>query len=382
MTESTIRPEGPRRMAYWVHGEGAGYAPLRPLLAQAICLCVNKRAKTARQIAREVDANIQYVHETADLLTECEILRVDASRRYQASFVALDAADWGQFAGFVRSHAGALAEALRPHLRRLRAAWLDAPVAKEGFGWAQGKWPLVALLLLNSGVERNAAVAPGPPPLRASGYRFWLGGRELTPETPQVWMLGFSSTGYESEGLHHGHFRTPELPRCGGHFGRGEKLLALTAVAEGAKTVAQVCARVEAPRERMEAALAELSKCGLLNAKSGRLRLTFPVFTEDNSAVLVPVIDEVCRSLLDGVLDPALRELGSHLDQAGYGHLRDQFPVWYRWTRGDISAEALRHLIASKDLPRPPEPAPHSFCFIGWLGEPSVMSGKPVVSRS
>jgi len=382
MADRAVRSQGPRRMDYWVHGEGAGYAPLRPLLAQAICLCVNKRPKTARQIAGEVDANIQYVHETADVLTECEILRVDAARRYQANFIALEAADWGRLADVIRSHASALADALRPHLRELRAAWLGAPVAKEGFGWPQGKWPLLALLVLNTGLERNAAVAPGAPPLRASGYRFWLGGRERTPETPELWTLGFNTTGHETDGLHHGHFNTAGLPRAAGVFVRGLRPLALTAVAKGAETTAQVCARIDAPRERVRAALAELSECGLVAVRSGRLRLSFPVFTEENSAALVPVIDQVCRSLLDRVLEPALQDLGDSLEQAGYGHLREQFPVWYRWTRGDISAEALRHLLASRDLPRPPDPAPLNFCFIGWLGEPSVMSGRPVAPRT
>jgi len=373
VSESEGKLQGPRRMTYWVHGEGAGYAPLRPLLAQALCLCVNKRAKTARQIAREVDANIQYVHETAEVLAECEILRLDSARHYQANFIALDADDWTHLADFIHSQAGALADALRPHLRKLRAAWSDTPVAKEGFAWAQAKWPLVALLVLNTGLERNADLAPGAPPLRASGYRFWLGGRELTPETPRIWMLGFNSTGYETNGLHHGHFNTAELPRAGGVFVRGLEPLALTAIAKGAETAAQVCARVDAPRERVQTALAALSKRGLLSSRSGRLRLTFPVFTEENSSMLVPLIDQISSSLLEHVLDPALEDLGDRLDQAGYGHVREQFPVWYRWTRGDISAEALRHLIASRDLPRPPEPAPHSFCFVGWLGSPSVM---------
>ncbi len=371
--ESVVRAQGPRRMAYWVEGEGASAAPLRPLLAQAVCLCVNKQPKTARQIAGEVDANIQYVHETAEGLAECEILRREAGNHYRAGFIALDASGWIEPVDLVRRHAPALAETLRPHLPELREAWAASAVAAQGFSWARAKWPVIALLVLHSGIDRNAGIGPPAPPLRASGYRFWLGGREITPDTPSVWILGFNSAGDVAEGLGYGHFHTPELPRAADVFPYGLMPRALTRIAEGADTAAQVCAGIDAPRERVRTALAELSRCGLVATKAGRLRLTFPVFTEENSAALVPVIDRVCRTLLDRVLDPALRDLDSRLDRAGYGHLREQFPVWHRWMRGAMGAEALRHLIASRDLPRPAKIAPGNFCFIGWLGWPSVL---------
>jgi hypothetical protein len=47
-------------------------------------------------------------------------------------------------------------------------------------------------------------------------------------------MLGFNTTGHDAEGLHHGHFHTPELPRAAGVFVRGLRPRVLTAVAEGA----------------------------------------------------------------------------------------------------------------------------------------------------
>lgn len=131
--ESIVRAQGPRRMAYWVDGEGTGVEPLRPLLAQAVCLCICKQAKTARQIAGEVDANIQYVHETVEMLAECEILRKEADNRYQANSIALDASGWIEQVDLVRRCAPALAEVLRPHLPELGEAWAASGVAAQGF---------------------------------------------------------------------------------------------------------------------------------------------------------------------------------------------------------------------------------------------------------
>ena len=67
MAEAEQTHKGPRRLRVWINGsvppEGHGnvFGHLRPGLAQAVCLAVNKVAKTVRQIAEQVEAHVSYM---------------------------------------------------------------------------------------------------------------------------------------------------------------------------------------------------------------------------------------------------------------------------------------------------------------------------------
>ncbi len=109
---------GPRRLIHWIQGDIRGAKSptvnfyLNWRLAQSICLCVNKQAKPAKQIAEQVGAEMMYVEEMAKHLLDLEVLQAPKAHHYLANFIAFDAADWRRLTVLTRQPAAAVAERL------------------------------------------------------------------------------------------------------------------------------------------------------------------------------------------------------------------------------------------------------------------------------
>jgi len=364
---------GPRPLEHWIHGSpGAGvgnvFARLSTLLAQTICLCVNKKAKSAEEIAAEVGAHAGYVAQVADDLLAEEILCAPQKGRYGTNFIALEGEDWRAVSAKAVDLAPRVAEAAEERLASLKKAYAQTPLASS-WPWADVLWSMVATLFVNVGLSRNVPERLRPPrPLRPAGGRYWLGGREEAPGLPTLWCTGFN-TYADHTGWRHGNFWTYGLSRRGYVLATGRRIDALAGLTGGPLSADALVERMGGDAEAARTAIADLIASGFIVKEEGRLSLGFPLFTQQESDLLTPVIDELVRPLIAEVFLPGAEGLEGLLDERGYGHLREQYPVWQRWLLGNMAGEAVRVLMEKGTLPRPPEPAPETFAFIAWKGD-------------
>lgn len=376
MTVSKDARPGPRDMEWWINGYWPG-PMMSTTLAQSICLVANKTPMTVRQIAKAVDANEQYVREAIQPLLAEMLLQETENGRYRAGFGALDAADWIEVTKDVRRQAALLADALIPALPTLEAVWNKTPKPDQGFAWAEGIWPMLSILVLNTGLMRNGMPSPKiEPPARASYKRYWAGGREDVAPEHVLWCTGFDVTGEGNGGF--GHFWSDGLPfdrpRPGLAQDHTRVLNALVNAAPDADAVAQMTGQ---PLERAREILAKLVEIGLAWRSEDKLTLTFPVFREEDNKVLAPVVDGIAAHLSRDILQKAIAGVPDVLRRLGYGHLEEQFNEWQKWLEGNVAGEALRILLDQGVLPHPGDPAPLSFATIGWTGDLRLMRWEP-----
>ncbi len=188
MQQTENAKPGPRRLMAFINGDMGGakgatvFDYLQWRLAQSICLAVNKQAKSLSQIAEQVGAELAYVEDMVQGLTEMETLRSPKPKRYLANFIAFEAEDWKRLTALTRQPAGAVAERLAAAEARVRAAFEKTPLARSGWSWEEVKWPMYALVLCNVAFQRNMVPAHRPPwPLRpGGGGTGWAGTRSRT----------------------------------------------------------------------------------------------------------------------------------------------------------------------------------------------------------
>ena len=367
---STEKKPGPRDMHWFINGSWSG--PLMDdLLRRTICLCVNKKAKTAEQIAREVDANVGYLEQAVRPLVHEELVTMDDDGRYLTNFIALEAADWIALTDGVREVGIRAANLLQPCVPELEDTWNKTTLPDRGFAWSQGIWPTLALLVCNKGLSAPSAINPYQP-MHPSGNSYWGGGCEVVGPEHQLWTVGFNIA-FEEDTIKCGYFWSYGLNRKYPFFRPRERAHVLTAMANGitdATAIAvQACLSVEKVRE----ALAGIIEAGLAERRDGVPRLTFPVFDQVDNDTLKTAVAPLASQLRDDLLDPATADLSDKLRAAGYGHLEEQFGAWRWWWMSYITGEALRELLSRGVLPNPGDPAPTSFCTIGWQPDVCLM---------
>jgi hypothetical protein len=373
MTLQETQKKGPRRLVKWIDGlSGAGNANilLTPLLAQTICLDANKTAKTAAQIASEVDSNVEYVEETAEGLLQYEILESPKKGRYLTNFIAIDAADWRRLVGKIHEPAARVAKQLTQAGPTLRTAYERTPLAASGWSWDDITWTMFGFPV-TFGVSRNISESlSAPPPVRPGGSYF-IGGYEFEKEPMSVWFPAFNLS--QDQPLHNGYFRIFGLA---GDYRllRGETEISIVSLlSEGPLNESETLSRLGGEPDQYRGTLAQLVKDGFVTLVDGTLRLAIPVFTQSDSDILTPVIDDIIRPIITGIAEPAFSDIQQLFDDMGYEHCRDQYPRWHRWLTGGIFGEALRFLVEQDFLPRLPEPIPYTFAFAAWKGDLPLM---------
>lgn len=340
-------------------------------IARSICLSVNKRAKTLKQIAQQVDANTVFVEEALEPLVGERLIAKTPNGRYRADHIVLDAEDWAGITKDICANGKAMADALLLDVPELERAWNATSQAAHGFDWNSGIWQMLAILVLNIGLSRNGESLPSlPAPTRASGKSYWAGGREEVEEKHVLWSTGFNNHSVPG-GFGYGYFWSFGMP-----FGRpalgwpDDRRKVLGAIAGGASTTEAVAEAVGESVEAVRETLAKSIEGGFVETRENGLSLTFPVIRAEDDAVLAPVIDEVSARLYQQIVPSALAGVDDCLRRLGYGHLEEQFHQWRRWLEGNAAGEALRELYNRGVLPHPSNPAPMGFGMIGW--EPGV----------
>jgi len=366
MPEVDTSRGGPRRLNWWIWGFwGGAHQVLNGLLPGAICLAANKQAKSAAAIAREVHAHVAYVQEALDRLVVEEAAARTRNGRYRTNFLALDAADWRALTDGVVAQGAEAADLLEAHLPRLEEAWSDSSLPGRGFPWAVGIWPMMAILTCNWALRRLGGPVPDGP-LRASGYRYWLCGHEQVRRRRQLWTTGCNAQhGRDASLLRVAHFWSHGLERESWLPDEPQQR-AVTALAGGPASVAAVTRATGLTGGEARASVADMVRLGVVTKRGKRLAPAFPVIRPEDDQVLQPAADAVAAQLREQVITPFTARAGGVLERAGYGHLREQFPLWSWHLGSNVAGEALHHLMARGVLPTPPRPAPAAFCLIGW----------------
>lgn len=372
--QAEVVKRGPRKLVVWMTGDMSGTEGRRTLydhtglaLAQTICLAVNKTAKTIPQIAEQVEAHESYVQQTVDGMVGMALLATPKPNHYLTTFIALDAEDGRRLISLAREPAAAAAQRLAAAEPRLREAYEKTPLATSGWGWQDVIWPTYALIIGNVGVTRNLPPAYRPVwPQRPDGGRYWLTAFEEMPELSRMWLDGMNAD-TSAGGLSYAWFWSPGLRRQHPwYFGRGDRGRVVDALAGGPRTEAELLTRLEDDPERWRGALAELVEPGLVVSANGAYRLNFPVLRKGDSDVLTPVVDAIVKPIVDEIVAPASADLDARFDEMRYQHLRDQYPHWHGQLASDMMGEAIHFLLEQGVLPRPPDPAPPSFCVMAW----------------
>jgi RNA polymerase sigma-70 factor (ECF subfamily) len=380
MAEAEKERRGPRGLIFWTSGdvpEGKWdvYAHLGPALAQAVCLSVNKLAKTAEHIAREVDAHTGYVSDTLRSLAELEVTVSPRKDQHLLNFIALGAEDWRRLVARVRQPAAEVAHRLAAAEGRLRAAFEQAPAAAAGWTWEDLIWVVYCLFTADRGVSRAMPTPESwPPPLRPGGFRYWSGGYEREPDTPHLATTSFCGGDRGRHGFayfgtsasHEDHLWLFQPPYDGRRV--------LEALLDGPLTEEDLLARLEDGDVDWKSKLAEVVQAGLVERADREFRLMVPVFRAGDSEALVPEIDAVVAPIVEEVIVPTWADLDKLLDQMGYEHRRDQYPVWHHWLSANVMGESLRLLVEQGTLPKLGEEPPAKWNFVAWQGRVPMMS--------
>jgi len=373
MTRPGPTEDGPRRLIWWLNGDGGPGHMMHGLLPGAICLAANQKARTARQLADEVSAHVAYVREALEPLLGEALMAQTANGRYRTNFVALDAGDWLGLSDLTRAVVAEASQMLHDHIDRLECAWNQTAQPDRGVAWSDSIWQVAGVLIANAGVARQFPARPDPP-RRVSGRRYALRAHEATSENRGMWTTGFNTPCGSSEStMGYGRFWTYGLPHLPVWFDIAE-LAALTAMARGAATADAVLAQARIESEDAREALGRLIVNGIVRRDGERLSLTFPVFDDADERVLLPLVDEIAHELVVSLLWPGTEDVVPMLEDAGYGHLREQLDEWRLCVAGNMMGEALRELMARGVLPAAGESAPANFGLLGWLGGLRLLS--------
>ncbi len=207
--------------------------------------------------------------------------------------------------------------------------------------------------------------------MRPGGFPYWLGGYEYDPDVSGIDAPGWYGTDRLEGGV--GHFG-PGMEHKGydwifGPPPRGRDVL--FALLEGPLPEEKILAQFgDQDREDYRSALAELVSKGLAERADGdAYQLTFAVWREGDSEVLAPVIREIARPLAEEVLSPVWSDLDKLLDEMGYEHRRDQYPLWHEWLCGFILGEALRFMGKQGTLPELADSPPAKWNHAAWKGD-------------
>jgi hypothetical protein len=364
-------PGRPRVLGHMMYGS-SGPGPvtvfdlLRSSLAQTICLTVNREAKTPGEIGEAIEAPEADVTTVAEQLTTEGLLVRTEGGAYRANFIALDAEQTGQLAQLTHDAGVAAAKVIAANVEPVRRAYADTPAARQGHRWEDGAaWLVVGNLLGNLGLRSRSPFHYEQGPERPSGGRYWLLAREPVAGGNQSLRI-FCTMNHEPN-LGYGVFGPSNAWRPLPNFSVQAKG-ALALIAHGRATdTATVQRLLECTEAEAQAAIGELTTEGFVSDMDGRLAVTFPVFGDDDSLLLTPVIDDIADQAWQEALTPELGDVEGMLVEWGYGHLREQFGVNLFAVGTDAIGECLRSLTDTGVLPPYPNPPPAGFGCFGWL---------------
>jgi len=359
-----------RRLNTWVWGQGnnESFPLMSSLLAQSIALAINKRAKAVAQIADEVGADAAYVGDVLDRMARLELAQKQRSDRYVLDFIALDRDDHEKLRVHTRAVGKKIAEQLAAKIPEVRAAYERSDVAARGWDWEGAQWIVVPVFVCNAAIRYRAPeIFQMQPPLRPDGQRYWFMGSEAGMHASESWVTGCNMCTSERGGT--AHFWTPQVKKA------STDPLGLTAVAlmralvKGPKTLREVLAEWKETHCATPDALSKMVEGGYARRRGSRFQLLFPVYQKKDFDVLMPALKEAVEQPTRSIFLPGALALDGMLARLGYGHLKEQFVAMRGKMASDMMGWTLTHLVEMGALPTPPETAPATWGFYGWLGQ-------------
>jgi RNA polymerase sigma-70 factor (ECF subfamily) len=379
-TEAARQQFGRLETWVWGQGENEAFPLMSSLLAQSIALAINKRAKSIEQIADEVGASAPYIEDLLGRFVMLDLATKRRTGRYLLNFVALDREDHNQLRAHAKSVGRAMAERLEPKIPEVRTAYERTEVAKGGWDWEGAQWIVIPIFVCNAGIRLYLPeIFQHQPPLQPDGKRYWFMGSEAGTFQTASWVTGCNMFVCPDGG--NAHFWTPQVEKGSTQPLKQESLQLVWALVGGPKTLPAIVAESpprpgREPQETVRTELSRLVESGCVRRSGSRFELVFPVYQRGDFDVLMPAVEAVVQGPTRDIFLPGALAFDGMLEQFGYGHLKDQFAAMRGSLAVDISGWALTHLHEMGAVPDPPETAPASWGFFGWLGENPFWPGR------
>jgi len=330
----------------------------KTLLAQQILFVLRKEARTAKEIAREVKADLRYVLDHLDRLVAAELLR-EQDGRYRANFILFDGDDKLELEKKLSGRGKKIAEVVASHDGELKEIIARLSPTAMGIREDRLRWVILPTGVLHIGLWRALE--------SKKGKTF-----NLLPQRPDGGAWVFLPSLRDNEGLEVGlgcnsgdgwaNGWSPEF---------GIPLVEVSSSRDVMLRLAKGSVKVESLVEEFsEETIAAIIENGFVRKEDGRVVLAAPVFGPADGAMLMPWIDKVANDIVDQAYAEYPDDVYAVLDSLGFGFARSDYPVHARVI---ARMGALRALVDNGVLPRPPKPVPPSWGFFAWEGEFALM---------
>ncbi|MDP6775986.1 MAG: sigma-70 family RNA polymerase sigma factor [Candidatus Latescibacteria bacterium] len=348
----------------------------RSLLAQQVLAEIGKEQRTEEAIATEVGADRIYIADCLADLVQGELVRATDDGGYLADCFILSSDDQEALSPLKREIGPRDAEIIAAHADDVRDAFSRCPFESLGFPWEDMRWILLAVLVGNLGVRRACSeIYDLEPPMRPDGYAWYFFGaaKDARDTAGTRWTAGCNTSLDERGGG--SHLWTPAIEREGGYLpGPGARQI-ICALAEGPRDLDRVAG--ESEEEDLRTDLAEMIQAGWIAKEGDRLRLAVPVFAEAEDRVLCPVVDDICREIVEESRKPGLEGLEDLLDELGFSHLRAQYPAMRASASSSISGYCFEALVELGLLGKPPKTVSDPWGCWAWKGPVKVTHTGP-----
>jgi len=327
----------------------------KSLLAQQVLFCVRKEAKAAKEIAREVKADISYVNEHLAKLTEADLLE-ETDGAYRANFILLDESDIAHVRKELAGKGAQTAEVIRRHSKELSGAIAALSPSARGFDEGYLKWIILPTMVLNFGVRKRLQQTKGlrvnPPARPCGGSWFFL---------PALTKVGLpSELGCNWSGGTRGHAQ----------YWNSD--IAITMTKPSLEEIVILHRLAEDPLSKQslvdvfsEETLAGMIEHGLARVEGDGIAVNVPVFTPADGDMLDPILASITDDILEEVYAEFPDSIYAMMDSLGFSFIRGDYPAH---AMGLAQFGAVRALVDAGILPAPPSKPRQGWGFCAWSG--------------
>jgi RNA polymerase sigma-70 factor (ECF subfamily) len=328
----------------------------RTLLAQQILYFLRKHAAAPEQIASAVKADVRYVRDHVDRMTEAEVLAREDDR-YRANCILLDRDDLDVIVRDLSWRPKVIAQAIGGHTEALARAVERLSAARLGIEPGYLRWLILPTMVLSFGLRRRLAQtrgAPVRPPARPDGGEwFFLPRLADGPGAEELGCNLYSIDGLSAAQYWNTHLRV-QITRPG-----REDLLIIHRLARGP-------VRTESLRDvYSESIVASMAERGLLRIEGDSAVATVPLFTPEDGRILQPVIDGMLSDILEEAFADYPDDIYAALERLGFSFVRSDWPVHAHALAVQGTARAL---VDADILQMPPVPVPRGWGLFVWTG--------------
>ena len=334
----------------------------RSLLAQQVLFAVRKTPKTPGEIAGEVNADVSYVREHLDHMTEAEVLAREGGA-YRANCILFDRDDIGELKRELGKRGDAMGEVIARHAAALSDAIGRTHPARQGFEEDYLRWLVLPVMVLNFGMGRRLAQTKqvhATPPARPDGGAWWF-----MPRLRDVrWSTDLGCNYRPGEDGFAQYWRSDILIPDGSMWLSAEQSFLLHRLGKGA------IRKDSALDVFCGAVVAGMIEGGFIRAEADRVLAAVPIFQPEDGDILDRVISAITEDLVRAVYRDFPDDIYSLLGRLGFGFAKHDYPA-HAWQLAQ--ADTVGALVRRGVLSKPPSPLPQRWGFLAWTGTFSPM---------